>query len=164
MRRRFHLFHALAACSALLTVGCGFQPLYGAGGYASLPGLQIETGDSRQDYLLEAALDRFLGTGRSAYRITLRTRANERRLGVSAAGRADRYAYLLSTAYTLSSREGEVASGQVSETVYFDAPGDPYALIAARADAEERAADLLARTLTRDIARSLERAASGDAP
>ena len=164
MKHRFHLFRALAAGSAILAAGCGFQPLYGAGGSAGLPWLQIEAGDSRQDYLLGAALDRFLGAGRSDYRIALRTSANERRLGVSAAGRASRYAYRLTTAYTLSDREGEVATGRVSETVYFDAPSDPYALIAARANAEERAADLLARTLTRDIARSLERTAAGDAP
>ena len=162
MRRRFHLLSALTACAALLSAGCGFQPLYSTGGYGGLPGLAIETGDTRQDYLIEAALDRFLGSGRSAYRLVLDTAANEQRIGVSAAGRANRYGYTLSTAYLLTDGDGEVLEGEVSETVYFDAPRDPYALIAARADAEERAADLIARALSRDIAAALQRAARAE--
>ena len=164
MKSRLHLFSALAACAALLSSGCGFQPLYATGGYAGLSGLAIETGDTRQDYLVEAALDRFLGAGRSPYRLALDTEASELRIGVSAAGRANRYAYTLSTAYLLTDGDGEVLEGDVSETVYFDAPRDPYALIAARADAEERAADLLARALSRDIAAALQRSATRDAP
>mgnify|MGYP006278933675 CR=1 FL=1 len=164
MKRRFHLFSALAACAALISGGCGFQPMYATSGYAGLAGLDIETGETRQDYLVEAALDRFVGGGRSPYRLVLDTQTRELRIGVSAAGRASRYGYTLTTAYLLTGAEGEVLEGEVSETVYFDAPGDPYALIAARGDAEERAADLIARALSRDIAASLQRAATQDAP
>ena len=162
MERRFHILSALTAGAALLASGCGFQPLYSNGGYGGLPGLAIETGDTRQDYLIEAALDRFLGSGQSVYQLVLDTESNEQRIGVSAAGRANRYGYTLSTAYLLTDGGGEVLEGEVSETVYFDAPRDPYALISARADAEERAADLIARALSRDIAATLQRASSRD--
>lgn len=148
----------IAACAALvLTAGCGFQPLYGSQGFSGLPGLDIQSGDTRQDYLIEDALDDFLGSGRSDYTLALETRTDERSLGLSAAGRASRFSYQVSTAYVLTDRSGEALQGIVTETVFIDAPRDPYALIAARADAEERAADLIARRLAQDISAALER-------
>lgn len=157
MTSRFGVLALVAACAGLLLSGCGFQPLYGSAGYGALPGLQINTSDSRQDYLIEQALDRFLGAGRSPYRLTLETEAVERRLGVSAVDQAARFAITLTTQYRLTDGEGERLTGELAETVFFDAPDDPYALITARADAEERAADLIAQSLARRIAAALER-------
>jgi LPS-assembly lipoprotein len=157
MNHRSLVFGALALATGLLTTACGFQPLYGSAGFAALPGLQIDSGESRQDYLIEQALDRFLGDGRSAYRLSLETLSGETRLGVSAADRASRFALNVTTSYILTPPNAEALRGEVSETVYFDAPGDPYALIAARADAEERAADLIARALARDLSVALQR-------
>jgi len=158
MRSRLRSPALALACGALmLSGGCGFQPLYATPGFADLPGLQIETGSSRQEYLVEQALDRFLGGGRSPFRLTLSVGTGESRLGVSAAGNASRYAYIVSARYVLRGLEDGRLTGSVSETVYFDAPSDPYALIAARSDAEERAATRVANSLARDIAVQLER-------
>jgi LPS-assembly lipoprotein len=146
-----------AACALLLTSGCGFRPLYATPSFAALPGLAIETGESRLDYLIEDGLRDFLGSGRSAYSLALDTRTDERSLGVSAAGRASRFSYRVTTAYLLSSDDGEVLSGTIQETVFIDAPRDPYALVAARADADERAATLIARRLAEELSAGLER-------
>lgn len=157
MKRRFLSLSALVLGVGLLLGACGFQPLYGSAGFSALPGLQIESGDTRQDYLIEQALDRFLGPGRSPYRVALETQAREIRLGVSATDRASRFGFNVTTEFVLTSSDEPALRGEVSETVYFDAPGDPYALIAARADAEERAADLIARALARELAVALQR-------
>lgn len=132
--------------------------MYGTAGFAALPGLEIEAGDTRQDYLIEQALDRFLGAGRSTYRLTLQTSTSEQRLGISAAGRASRFGLRVTTSYRLTDARGAEWSlrGSVGERVYFDAPSDPYALLAARADAEERAADLVARSLVRELTAALQ--------
>lgn len=107
--------------------------------------------------MIEQALDRFLGQGRSEHRLAFETNAREQRLGVSAADRASRFALSVTTSYLLTSPAGEPVTGRITETVYFDAPRDPYALITARADAEERAADLIARSLARELAAALQR-------
>lgn len=164
MKRRFPLLGAPLIAGALLIAGCGFQPLYGSAGFSALPGLEIEAGDSRQDYMIEQALDRFLGTGRSAHRLTFETRTSEQRLGVSAADRASRFGLVVTASYLLTAPDADPITGQVRETVYFDAPQDPYALITARADAEERAADLIARALARELAAALERQSRQVAP
>ena len=165
MRRRRLLIGAAAVLGALSVSGCGFQPLYSTAGFTGLPGLEIEAGDTRQDYLIEQALDRFLGAGQSPYRLTLRTSINEERLGISAAGRASRFSFRVNARYRLTTGSGRApVNGTVSETVYFDAPNDPYALLAARADAEERAADLIARSLARDVAAALQRRDRRDNP
>jgi len=157
MNRRTLFFGAPLLAVSLLTAGCGFQPLYGSAGFSALPGLEIEAGDSRQDYMIEQALDRFLGDGRSAHRLAFETDSREKRLGVSAADRASRFALSVTTSYLLTSSGTEPITGRVTETVYFDAPQDPYALITARADAEERVADLIARALARDLSAALQR-------
>lgn len=157
MNRRSLLLGVSLIAASLLSAGCGFQPLYGSTGFSALPGLVIEAGDSRQDYMIEQALDRFLGQGRSEHRLAFETTAREQRLGVSAADRASRFALSVTTSYLLTSPAGEPVTGRITETVYFDAPQDPYALITARADAEERAADLIARSLARELAAALQR-------
>lgn len=159
MTRRSAFLSAAIIVGALMASGCGFQPMYATSGFRALPGLDIVSGDTRQDYLIEQALDRFLGEGRSTHRLVLETEAEERSLGLSAADRASRFALTLTTDYILTGGSGAAVNGSVSEVVYFDAPSDPYALLAARADAEERAADLIARSIVRDISATLERRA-----
>lgn len=149
---------ALAAGLALLTAGgCGFQPLYAGPGYAALPGLAIQSGEDRIDYLVDAALRRHLGTGDSPYRLVLSTRLRESPIGISASGVARRYSLVAQTRYSLE-REGEQpVTGTVGQTVQFDAPSDPAALIAARSDAEARAAQLVAERLAQALTAELRR-------
>lgn len=156
---------ALAAGLALLTAGgCGFQPLYAGPGYTALPGLAIESGEDRIDYLVDAALRRHLGDGESPYRLVLSTRLRERPIGISADGVARRYNLTAQTRYALHREGVEPVAGLVSETVQFDAPPDPAALLSARSDAEARAARVVAERLARTLAAQLSRRERAEAP
>ena len=148
----------LLAGLSLLISGCGFQPLYGGPGFSTLPGLTIEAGPTRQDYLIEDGLRDFLGGGRSPFRLEFQTQTQEVGLGLSAAGRASRFQYIVQIAYRLSPPEGDPIVGTFMDSVYFDAPRDPYGLLAARADAEERAAGEIVQRLVQELATELRRA------
>lgn len=151
------------ACTGLLA-GCGFQPLYGSAGFGALPGLAIEASDDRVGYLIEDALRDHLGGGQSAYRAELETAVGEVPLGLSAAGRARRFATILQVNYILTGPNGFEHIGEVSEPIFYDAPSDPYALITARAAAEERAAEAVAEELAQEFAIVLRRASLGREP
>jgi LPS-assembly lipoprotein len=144
--------------------GCGFQPLYSGAGFQALPGLEIDTSDDRMGYLVEDALRDHLGGGRSEYRVEIDTNVVERPLGLSVSARATRYRADLRVNYRLTGPSDFAHVGQFTEAVYYEAPSDPYALIAARATAEERAADVIATRLTRELATVLRRVDSGLAP
>lgn len=148
----------LLAGLSLLVSACGFQPLYGGPNFSALPGLTIEAGPTRQDYLIEDGLRDFLGGGNSPYRLEFQTETREVGLGLSAAGRAARFQYIVQIAYRLSPPEGEPVTGTFMESVYFDAPSDPYGLLAARSDAEERAAGEVVQRLVQELAAELRRA------
>jgi len=156
------------ALSGLLVAGalsgCGFQPLYGGAGFQALPGLEIEAPNDRVGYLVEDALRDHLGGGRSPYRVELQTTYRESTIGLSAAGRASRFRADMRVTYLLTGPDGFEHVGRVSEPVYYDAPTDPYALIAARSAAEERAAERVAERLAREFATALQRVNAGLEP
>lgn len=138
--------------SLLLLAGCGFQPLYATPAVGNLSGLSVQTGQTRLDYLLQDELETYFGTGRSPYQLVVTTETRERRLGLSAQARARRYALETDSRYRVLDGADVLTQGRVREQIYFDAPRDPYALIAARASAEERAASAIARLVAQDIA------------
>ena len=159
--------HQIRACLVALTgllvlSGCGFQPLYATPSVRSLSGLSVDTGPSRLDYLLQDELETYFGTGDSPYHLAVRTETSERRLGLSAQARARRYALETISQYVVREGSEVIIQGRVTEQVYFDAPTDPYALITARASAEERAASAIARRLAQDIAIQLNQRDSRD--
>lgn len=153
---------ALILTSALS--GCGFKPLYATPGYQGLPGLEIDAPSDRFGYLLEDALRDHLGGGRSEYRVEIQTRVTEVALGLSAAGRARRFRSDNRIIFLLTGPENFRYAGSVTEAVFYDAPSDPYALIVARAAAEERAAEQIADRLVREFAAAFERVNSGLEP
>ncbi len=138
--------------------GCGFQPLYSGPGVQALPGLAIDTPNDRIGYLVEDALRDYLGGSQSRYRAEMQTSFTESGLGLSAAGRAGRFRADLRVTYRLTGPDGFEHVGLVSEPVFYDAPSDPYALIAARAAAEERAAEQVAERLVLEFATVIQRA------
>ncbi len=159
-----HSALALGLCCVGLLSGCGFQPLYAGPGFSALPGLTIEAEDGRIGYLVEDALRDTLGSGRSPYHAVLETDFRESAIGLSATGRARRFSGEIRVDYTLTGPDGFEHSGRVSEPVFYDAPSDPYSLIAARSAAEERAADRVAEQLAQEFATVLQRAALGLEP
>ncbi|KAA5803844.1 hypothetical protein F1654_08580 [Alkalicaulis satelles] len=159
MKRPVRLAALMAGMALFSAAGCGFQPLYaGGGGFDTLPGLAIQSGEDRFDYLVDAALRRHLGQGDSAHRLELTTRVRDRAIGISASGVARRYSLTAQTRYVLHpSGDRSPVRGMVSDTVQFDAPADPAAVIAARSDAEERAARQIAERLAFALAADLRR-------
>jgi len=147
---------ALITGAALGVSACGFTPLYAPSAVAPLQAMEIESGAERIDFLLEDALRGEFGAGAetSPYRLQLATSRRERRLGVSEADRATRYALDLTVSYTLfhAERAQPVDRGRVSESVYYNAPREPYAITSARRDAEARAAAGAAERLARRLA------------
>lgn len=148
---------ATGLISLFVLSGCGFQPLYATPSVRNLSGITVDTGQTRLDYLLQQDLETYFGTGQSPYRLSIVTETEERRLGLSAQARARRYALELTSRYQLFEGSDLLLQGNVREQVYFDAPRDPYALITARASAEDRAANAIARLIAQDVAVQLNR-------
>ncbi len=136
---------------------CGFQPMYGGMAYRALPGLEINAPSDRLGYLVEDALRDHLGDGQSAYTTDIDLEFVIRPLGLSAVGRASRFEGRVEVSYRLYTRDGFEANGAFYESVYYDAPGDPFSLIAARQAAEERAADLVADQLVVEFTSLIQR-------
>ena len=136
---------------------CGFQPMYGGAAYQALPGLEINAPDDRLGYLVEDALRDHLGDGRSIYTTDIELTFSANSLGLSAAGRASRFEGRVVVQYRLFGDGGFDASGVFIESVYYDAPSDPFALIAARQAAEERVADRVANRLVVEFASLIQR-------
>jgi len=155
---------AAVVLAALSVTACGFQPMYGGARFAQLPGLDIQRGDSRVDYLVEDSLRDFLGAGRSPYTLTLDNTPVQRSLGLSATGIARQYALEITTDYQLLSADGAVlAQGRIREEALFDAGSDPYSLIAGQSAAEAQASEAVAERLVRELAIALRQIEAGAA-
>jgi LPS-assembly lipoprotein len=138
--------------------------MYGGQGFQTLPGLEITATGDRVGYLVEDAVRDYLGGGRSPFSAELDASFREIPLGLSAAGRAQRFRADMRVDYRLTGPDGFEITGRVIEPVFYDAPTDPYAQIAARSAAEERAAERVAEQLVREFAVALERAEAGLEP
>lgn len=151
------LLHALAASACLVLAACGFQPLYGGAGSGALDNVTIVVeGDERLSYLTETAL--IERTGQSSgpvSRLTVAVRTGQNRLGVSADGQATRVALNARALYIYDDGSGAPLEGIVGERIVFETPREPYALLAAQANAERRAAEALADAVVRDVLASL---------
>lgn len=149
------------APALLLLSACGFQPLYGTAVYSSLAGVEIDTGDTRLDYLVRDALEEQFGAGSGTYRLDVDTTTFEQGVGVSAEARVRRYALEIRSSYILSRGTEQLLQSVVTERVYFDVPDDPYALISARLSAEQQGADAVALQIARSVALGIRRAEAG---
>lgn len=136
---------------------CGFQPMYSGQAYRALPGLEISANDDRVGYLVEDALRDHLGGGQSRYQADLLASLTEVPLGLSAVGRASRFRANLSVTYRLTGPDGFSVEGRVTDVVYYDAPRDPFAQVAAKQAAEERGADLIAVRLVTEFTSIIQR-------
>lgn len=156
---RLALFCVLAAVSVIVS-GCGFSPLYSTAGYDRLAGMSVEAGPDRFDYLLQDAVRDFAGPGASAYTLTLSHEFRVRPLGISPTGEATRVSLRAVVRYELAG-PGEPISGVRTSDVTFDQPGDPYALLASRGEAEERLARRMAEEIVQALAVELRRREAG---
>ena len=139
---------------ALAVSACGFQPVYSPQSYRALGGLQVESGPERIDFLVQNAISDFAGPGDSDYRLRVQIDTRQTGAGLSASGVATRMTLRGTARYQLSGAERPI-SGRVIESVTFDTQNAPYALIAARSEAEDRLAQLLAEQILSDISVAL---------
>lgn len=164
---------ALVLIAALALSACGFRPLYGTssipeGAESAFGAIRIApvapTNDSdRIGYLVSDALDRALHTpGHNEtpthqLKVTL---ADERRgLSIQDDSSTTRYNYRLTAEWTLTPADSEavLASGRAETTASYNVVDSQYATLAARKDAEERAAREIAEQIKLRLAVALMR-------
>ena len=134
--------------------GCGFQPLYGGAGYRTLSGVNVASGPSRFDYHLADSLRDFVGPASGAAgQLDIVTRLTDTPVGLSPTGQALRVRLSAEAGYVFTPPSGEHTRGRVERTMAFDSPSsDPYAIIVARSEAEERLAQVLAEDIVQALA------------
>ncbi len=153
MRAGSTLAAAAVLSLAVAVGGCGFTPLYARPGTAvGLERIEVMAPRGRVSYLLREALDDALAHDKSApaaWRLDLSVTQSRDPRGLSFNDVAERYDVGLTVGYTLTSlATGKVAdSGQVTTQVSYDQASAPYAGIAARQDAQDRAAADAARRI-----------------
>lgn len=158
----FRLCMAVLLLIALASLsGCGFRPVYG-GAASALSGAQVTAGgQDRISFLIQTSVEEQVGSGSSPYRLALTTNARERGLGRAGDGRATRFALTVTVGYTLRRTDGVDEApirGRVSERVVYEAPNDPFALLAARSSAEDRAAEVAGRAVVQALSLALREA------
>jgi LPS-assembly lipoprotein len=152
---------------APVLAGCGFTPLYAAPGVsAGLSTVAVEPGKGRVAYLLRQDLDDALAHDMSkpaAWNLKFDILQTRTPRGLSINDVAERYDVALTVKYTLTAVGGSTAAftGEVNTSVSYDAADAPYAGIAARQDAQERAAADAARRIQIQIAAWMARHPTG---
>ncbi len=153
MRARHGIGVAGLLALAAAVGGCGFTPLYATPGAASgLQTVDVVAPKGRVSYLLREALDDALGHDKSrpaAWRLDLTVAQSRDPRGLTISNVAERYDVGLKVGYTLTAvATGKVVdTGEVTSEVSYDQAAAPYAGIAARQDAQERAAADAARRI-----------------
>jgi LPS-assembly lipoprotein len=166
---RAPIFAALVAVGVLASMlsGCGFTPLYATPGVASgLSRVAVDAGKGRVAYLLRQDLDDALAHDMAepaAWRLNLDILQTRTPRGLSLNDVAERYDVALTVKYTLTAVGASAAaySGEVTTSVSYDAADAPYAGIAARQDAQERAASDAARRIQIQLAAWMARHSGG---
>ena len=148
------LFASVTVGLSLVVSGCGFQPVYHTANVQNLAGLTVVTGPERMDFLVQNAISDFAGPGDSPYRLRVTLQTRQIGAGLSASGVATRMTLRGTARYRLIGGR-EPIRGVVRDSVTYDTENSPYALIAARSEAEERLAQLLAERVLMDVSVAL---------
>ena len=152
----------VTALSALLIAGCGFTPVYStlpaeAGGervvrLISIAG--IAAPEEVAPYIQTALNERFIPANNASPSYDLHVEVSERadRLGVQIDASVTRYNYRLLGRYRLAPRDGTPPiTGGVSVVTSYNIVTSQYSTLFAERTAQEKAAQLLAIEIERDI-------------
>jgi LPS-assembly lipoprotein len=167
MRLAQRLTVLAATALAPILAGCGFTPLYATPGVSTgLSAVSVEAGKGRVAYLLRQDLDDALAHDMSrpaAWRLNLDILQTRTPRGLSINDVAERYDVALTVKYTLTAVGASTVAyaGEVNTSVSYDAADAPYAGIAARQDAQERAASDAARRIQIQLAAWMARHPGG---
>jgi LPS-assembly lipoprotein len=149
----------LLLIAALSLGACGFTPLYGETGGASLSRIAVTTPDDRLGYRLREQLEDALASDRGAaplWRLNTTVEQSRRPLGRRIDDTATRYELTVRADWTLTPTGGGAPiTGVETTTTTYAAADQPYAAITAQQDGEDRAAAELARLIRIDMLRAL---------
>lgn len=133
----------------LVLAGCGFAPAYGPGGTAAAlrDAVAVEAGTSVLDARLRMAIEERLGRG-SDYRLSVVTGVDEVQAAVTQAGTISRFNLTGRAEWVLRDGAGaEVARGEARGFTGYLTTGSTVATEAARRDAADRLAVILAEDI-----------------
>ncbi|MFT3722684.1 MAG: hypothetical protein QM773_03775 [Hyphomonadaceae bacterium] len=166
---RAPLFKAAVLALALLPLtACNFTPVYGGQGesFASSGPITITEIPGRTGHYLRNELARTIGQGipgfpKGTLEITLGQSID--RLAFAPDQAASRSDYVGNASWTLRSVDGTVVgSGQVTERASFNFADAAYADMAAQTAAQERLADLIARSIRSEMIIAAGRQKTGE--
>lgn len=146
---------AIAAC--LPAAGCGFAPVYMSGSLRDDGPITINEVPGKAGHFLRQELVRTLGPGLPGVTggavLDIRLNENVRRLEFAPDQAASRSDYVGEATYTLTAAsDGKVlATGKVRESASFNQADAAYADVAAQGAAQQRVANLLARSIYSDV-------------
>jgi LPS-assembly lipoprotein len=143
-------------CEFALTA-CGFHPLYGRGGAspAIMASIYVDPIPERTGYELRNSLMDLLdsgGAGSKRYRLNVRLADQRKGIALQNDATITRYNYLLDADYELTDSTGKIVTrGHQSTLTAYNVVASPYATLAARQDAQKRAAQDLAQRIQLDL-------------
>jgi LPS-assembly lipoprotein len=142
---------------ALILAACGFHPLYGRGGAspALMASIYVDPIPERTGYELRNSLMDLFDSGASGskrYRLKIKLSEDRRGIALQNDATITRYNYLLDADYQLVDSTGAVVtSGHQSTLTAYNVVASPYATLAARQDAQKRAAQDLSQRIQLDL-------------
>ncbi|MDX2234534.1 MAG: hypothetical protein NW200_08550 [Hyphomonadaceae bacterium] len=156
------LVRAVAALAALAALaGCGFKPMYAAGGNGALGPIAITEVKSKMGHALRTELARLLSNGGDGptRRLEIEVVESVAGLGLRVDESSSRADLIAEAKYVLYDPAGQpLIRNSVVAVVTYDIPGPAYSAAAGQDDARERAGVMLAQRLRNDLIFRLERA------
>lgn len=154
--RRFFMLSAAALGGTSLS-GCGFEPVYGTDGAASmlLNNVLVDEPKANESYLLVRELENRLGQpgGAPQFGLSLALKLDERGLGRTSAQVTNRFDVIGSATYALRDMDNKevLTTGKVSSFTSYSASGSTVSELAAKDDAYERLMVILADRIVVDL-------------
>jgi LPS-assembly lipoprotein len=151
------VFKLSAILLSLTLTACGFHPLYGRGGAspAIMASIYVDPIPERTGYELRNSLMDLLdsgGAGSKRYRLNVRLADQRKGIALQNDATITRYNYLLDADYELTDSTGKIVTrGHQSTLTAYNVVASPYATLAARQDAQKRAAQDLAQRIQLDL-------------
>ena len=150
------LFKYLLILPFLAFTACGFTPVYGTNGNASvlLNSVLVQEPKNREGYSLTKQIEKRLGRATDPrFKLGVTVTTSEAALNVDSTGNNNRYNVLGLVEYTLrDTQTGQIAaSGRVDSFTGYSASGTTISAQAAKEDAQERLMIILADLLISNL-------------
>ncbi|MDC1481547.1 LPS assembly lipoprotein LptE [Ascidiaceihabitans sp.] len=150
------LFKYLLILPFLAFTACGFTPVYGTNGNASvlLDSVLVQEPKNREGYSLTKQIEKRLGRATDPrFKLGVTVTTSEAALNVDSTGNINRYNVLGLVEYTLrDTQTGQIAaSGRVDSFTGYSASGTTVSAQAAKEDAQERLMIILADLLISNL-------------